>query len=207
MSVRTSLSRGLLVTAWLWAGTPSPAGTASPTDSPDPSDSSAPAYRLAPKDVVEIKVYNEPDLETRAPIAENGKLTMPLLGPVTVAGKSIEEARLLIQGLLDKDYLVSPQVSLKIVEYGRRQFTILGEVQHPSSYEIPPNEAVNVLQAIAMAGGYTKLAASSKIVVQRIERGQKKVYRLDAAAMAEGDKLELFQILPGDVITVRERFF
>jgi polysaccharide export outer membrane protein len=200
MSLRASLFGVLLLATGLWAG------TASLADSPGTSGTPDPAYRLAPKDVVEIKVYREPDLETRAPIAENGKLTLPLLGPVPIAGKSIEEARLLIQELLDKDYLVAPQVSLKIVEYGRRQFTILGEVQRPATYEIPPNETVNVLQAVAMAGGFTKLAAAGKVVVQRIERGQKKVYRLDTTAMAEGNKLELFQILPGDIITVRERF-
>src|SRR6266567_6323165 len=68
------------------------------------------AYRLAPRDVIEVKVYRQPDLDTHASISENGALTMPLLGSIPLAGKTPEEARDTIRGLLAKDYLVDPQV-------------------------------------------------------------------------------------------------
>jgi protein involved in polysaccharide export with SLBB domain len=165
------------------------------------------AYRLTPNDLVEVKVYRQPDLDTRARVAENGTVTMPLLGSINIGGKSMEEARVMIRDLLDRDYLVNPQVSLAVVEYAKRLFTVMGEVQRPGTYEMPPDQPVNLLQAIAMAGGFTRLGAPGNVAVQRLERGQKKVYRLDAAAMALNEKIDPFLILPGDTITIGERVF
>ena len=172
-----------------------------------PASVSAPAYRLAPNDLVEVKVYRQTDMDTRARIAENGTVTMPLLGSISIGGKCVEEARVMIRDLLSKDYLVDPQVSLAVVEYAKRVVTVMGEVQKPGTYEILPDQPVNVLQAIAMAGGFTRLSAPGKVIVHRIERGQKKVYHLDTEAMAQDEKVNPFPILPGDTITVGERVF
>jgi len=171
------------------------------------TDVSSKAYRLAPRDVIEVKVYRQSDLDTHASISENGALTMPLLGSVPIAGKTPEEARDTIRERLAKDYLVDPQVSLTVVEYAKRLFTVMGEVQRPGTYEIPHDQSVNVLQAIAMAGGFTRLGAASKVVVHRIEGSEKKVYHIDAGAMAQNEKLDPFPIIPGDTITVLERMF
>src|SRR5437016_2449305 len=95
------------------------------------TDGSSKAYRLAPRDVIEVKVYRQSDLDTHASISENVALTMPLLGSVPIAGKTPEEARDTIRGLLAKDYLVDPQVSLTVAEYAKRLFTVMGEVQRP----------------------------------------------------------------------------
>jgi polysaccharide export outer membrane protein len=157
--------------------------------------------------LIEVKVYRQPDLDTRARIAENGTVTMPLLGSIAIGGKTADEARVMIRDLLNKDYVVDPQVSLAVVEYAKRLFTVMGEVQRPGTYEMPPDQPVNLLQAIAMAGGFTRLGAPTKVVVQRMEGGQKKIYRLDTAAMAQDERAEPFQILPGDTITIRERVF
>ena len=172
-----------------------------------PSPTTTQAYRLAPNDLIEVKVYRQPDLDTRARIAENGTVTMPLLGSIAIGGKTADEARVMIRDLLNKDYVVDPQVSLAVVEYAKRLFTVMGEVQRPGTYEMPPDQPVNLLQAIAMAGGFTRLGAPTKVVVQRMEGGQKKIYRLDTAAMAQDERAEPFQILPGDTITIRERVF
>lgn len=162
---------------------------------------------LVPGDVIEVKVYRQTDLDTRARLATDGSVTIPLLGSVTVGGMSAEQAREHIRALLAKDYLVNPQVTLTIVEYAKNLCTVLGEVQRPGAYEIPPEQSLNLLQAIAMAGGYTRLGAPGKVTVQRLEQGQKKVYRLDTSATGPEDKGALFEILPGDMITVGERVF
>jgi polysaccharide export outer membrane protein len=164
-------------------------------------------YRLAPKDMIEVKVYRQPDLDTRARVAENGTVTMPLLGGVKVGGQTAAEAGGAIRQLLAADYLVDPQVSVAVVEYARRAFTVMGQVQTPGTYEMPPDEQVNVLQAIAMAGGYTRLSAPGKVIVQRMDKGQKRIFRLDAASMAKDDRVTPFEILPGDTITVGERLW
>ena len=164
-------------------------------------------HLLVPDDLIEIKVYQQPDLETRARVALDGTVTMPLLGAIKISGMSVEEARTKIHDLLAKDYLVKPQVNVTVVEYAKRSFTILGEVQRPGTYDIPTGEPFGLLQAIALAGGYTRIGSPGKVVVQRIENGQKKIYNLDAGSMAKDEKAKSFEILPNDAITVGERFF
>ena len=164
-------------------------------------------HLLASDDLIEIKVYQQPDLETRARIAPDGSVTMPLLGAIKVGGKSVEEARAMIHGLLAKDYLVKPQVSVTVVEYAKRLFTILGEVVRPGTYEIPTGDPFSLLQAIALAGGYTRIGSPGKVTVQRMENGQRKVYNLNAGSMAKDERSKPFEVLPGDNITVGEKFF
>ena len=164
-------------------------------------------HLLVPDDLIEIKVYQQPDLETRARIALDGTITMPLLGAIRVSGKSVEDARAMIHDLLAKDYLVKPQVSVTVVEYAKHLFTILGEVQRPGTYEIPAGEPFSLLQAIALAGGYTRIGSPGKVTVQRIENGQKKVYNLDAGSMAKDERVKPFEVLPNDAIIVGEKFF
>jgi polysaccharide export outer membrane protein len=164
-------------------------------------------HLLASDDLVEIKVYRQPDLETKARIDRDGTVTMPLVGTINVSGKTPEQARQMIRDLLAKDYLVDPQVNVTIVEYAKRSFIILGEVQRPGTYEIPSGQSFTLLQAIAFAGGYTRIGSPSKVTLQRIEDGQKKVYNLDAGSMAKGENVKPFQVLPNDTITVGERFF
>jgi polysaccharide export outer membrane protein len=149
-------------------------------------------------------VYQQPDLETKARLDQDGRITMPLLGTLTIGGKTVDQARGMIRELLDKDYLVNPQVSLTIVEYAKRVFTILGEVQRPGTYEIQGESSLSLLQAIGLAGGYTRLSAPSKIIVERIQNGQKKVYNLNADSMSKDEKTKPFEILPNDTITVGE---
>jgi len=164
-------------------------------------------HALAADDLVEIKVYQQPDLDTKARIDQDGSITMPLLGSVKIAGKSVEEARSLIHDLLARDYLVNPQVNITVVEYAKHTFTILGEVQKPGTYEIPVGGSFNLLQAIAFAGGYTRIGAPGKVTLTRVENGQRKVLNLDAGAMAKDENARPFLILPDDTINVGERFF
>jgi protein involved in polysaccharide export with SLBB domain len=162
---------------------------------------------LVPNDLIELKVYRQPDLDTKARVGEDGTVTLPLLGSVKIGGMSTEQARALVRDLLAKDYLVNPQVTLSVVEYARSVFTVMGEVQRPGSYDLPPEQGLNVLQAIAMAGGYTRLGAPGKVRIQRMEQGQRRTYPVDTNATNLGEKGAMFEILPGDMITVGEKVF
>lgn len=164
-------------------------------------------YLLVPTDVVQVNVFQEDDLATKARIAKDGTVTLPLLGSVPIGGKTREQAAAHIQKLLGEKYLVHPQVSVDVVEYSKRRFTVLGQVQRPGRYEIPGDESVNLLQAISIAGGYTRLGAASKITVQRGEGEQKQIFKLDADSMARQKGVELFEIIAEDTITVGEKIF
>lgn len=104
-------------------------------------------------------------------------------------------------------YLANPQVNLTVRTYARRTFTILGQVQKPGTYDIEGNEVVTLLQAVGMAGGYTRIANPSNVVVKRNEGGVERVYHFNAKKMARETSESSFRILPGDVITVAESIF
>jgi protein involved in polysaccharide export with SLBB domain len=164
-------------------------------------------YVLAPNDVVQIKVYQEDDLETKARVAQDGTISFPLIGVVPIGGKTVEQAGGLIREKLDKDYLVNPQVTLIVVEYSKRRFTVLGQVQKPGSFEIPSEESVTLLEAIAMAGGYTRLADKARVKVTRITGDKTATVTVDTKRESNDAEMMSFQILPEDTVTVPERFF
>lgn len=172
-----------------------------------PSMADAKTYVLSPNDLVQMRVYQEDDLETKARIAKDGTVTIPLIGVVQIGGKTVEEATGVIRELLDKDYLVNPQVTLTVTEYAKRRFTVLGQVQKPGTYEIPNEESVTLLQAVAMAGGYTRLANPGKITLTRVVGAQKTMLTLDGRAMASDNSTKSFTVMPEDTITVAERIF
>jgi polysaccharide export outer membrane protein len=163
---------------------------------------------LEPGDTVELRVYQEDDLNLpRVVITRDGTITHPLLGPLEIGGKTVEHAREMIREVLAKDYLVDPRVTLTIVEYARRSFTILGHVVRPGSYDVPRNESLDLPRAIAIAGGYTRLGSPSRITVQRVVNGEKQILKPDAEAMAKDKSAKPFAILPGDIIEVGEKIF
>ena len=164
-------------------------------------------YVLAPNDVVQIKVYQEDDLETKARVGQDGTISFPLIGVVLIGGKTIEQAASLIREKLDKDYLVNPQITVIVVEYSKRRFTVLGQVQKPGSFEIPSEESVTLLEAIAMAGGYTRLADRAHVKVTRMTGDKTATVTVDTKRESNDAETMSFQILPEDTVTVPERFF
>jgi protein involved in polysaccharide export with SLBB domain len=163
-------------------------------------------YRLSPNDLVRVKVFQEDDLTTEMRLGRDGSSTFPLLGVVNLAGKTVEEAAASLRDALGKDYLVNPQITLTVVEYAKRRFTVLGQVQKPGSYELPGEESVTLLQAIAMAGGFTRLAVQSKVTVTRT-LGGKKTLVVDVKSNANDPSTKQFDIQPEDTIIVSERVF
>lgn len=164
-------------------------------------------YKLAPNDLVEVKVYLEPDLDAKGVIDEFGCINLPLLGSVKVAGKTPTEAANLIKSLYEKDYLTQANVNLTVVEFAKRQFTVLGQVQKPGVFEYPVLRPVTILEAIGLAGGFTRLANQSNVMVQRYENGIVRIFKVDVKQMLNNPKVQPFLILPDDVITVGESAF
>jgi polysaccharide export outer membrane protein len=165
------------------------------------------AQILSPNDGILVTVYQEDDLTTKTIIDKNGMVMLPLLGQVKVGGLTIGQATARIQQLYDKDYLVNPQVNLIVEDFAKRRFSVLGQVQHPGSFEFPQNESVNLLEAIAIAGGYTRLGNPSDVSVSRVENGSPKIYQKDAGKMAKDKQQKAFEIQPDDIINVGERTF
>ncbi|HWL51003.1 MAG TPA: polysaccharide biosynthesis/export family protein [Chthoniobacteraceae bacterium] len=164
-------------------------------------------YNLRPHDVIEIKVFQEDDLHSVLRISKDGVINFPLVGAVRVAGKSPQAAAETLRAMLSRGYLVNPQVSVTVREFFKLRFTILGEVQKPGAYELPDHDGIGLLEAIGMAGGYTRIAEPAKITLKRVINGRESVVKLNAKRMAREQGGGSVDIRPGDVITVGERLF
>jgi polysaccharide export outer membrane protein len=205
----------LIITSLVLGGTFAPAQTpetppaaALPGDAPEaPDTGSATDYRLVPNDVVQIKVFQESDLDSLLRVSKDGTITFPLIGSVALGGKTPQEAALTIKALLAKDYLVNPQVNVTVVEFAKRLFTVLGQVQRPGSYDLPDSNTLTLIQAIGMAGGYTRIADPARITLKRNMDGKESVLHLNARKMAGGNTDSAFSISSGDIITVGESIF
>ena len=165
----------------------------------------SPNHVLAPNESIQIKVFNEPELDTTARIAEDGKITFPLIGEVGLGGLTVQKGSELLRDRLSKRFLVNPQVSISLVEMNRRLFTVLGQVQRPGTYRFPDHGSLSLVQVIGIAGGYTRLANSSRITVKRMPGTE--VFKLDGKRMASDAGTKPFIIQSGDIITIGERLF
>jgi polysaccharide export outer membrane protein len=171
------------------------------------STNARPDYVLTANDIVHVKVYQEDDLEAKVRVSKDGTIVLALIGTVKVGGKTREQAAHHIRDLLAEKYLVNPQVSVDIVEYSKRRFTVLGQVQRPGTYEMPGDESVNLLQAISMAGGYTRLGTGRGVTVQRGQGPDRQVFKRDADSMAKNKDSENLEVMADDIITVGEKIF
>lgn len=197
----------VVTTAALLVGVPASAEDLSAPARPAVEEKSgtSPNQVLAPNESIQIKVFNEPELDTSVRIAEDGKITFPLIGEVKLGGLTVQKASELMRDRLSVRFLVNPQVSISLVEMNRQLFTVLGQVQRPGTYRFPDHGTLSLVQVVGIAGGYTRLANPSRIIVKRIPGDQ--VFKLDGKRMASDAGTKPFKIQSGDIITIGERLF
>ena len=135
-------------------------------------------------------------------------MVRPPIGTGPIKAKLAESIEL-IKARYRDGYLKNPQVSITVRSYAKKLFTILGQVQKPGSYDMQGTSQITLLQAIGMAGGYTRIADPANVTVKRLEAAGsgETVQKLNAKRMARGDDKTTFYIQPGDVISVGESLF
>jgi polysaccharide export outer membrane protein len=168
---------------------------------------SAPEYKLSPNDLVDFRVFQESELDSVVRISGEGQANFPLIGVVALGGKTTGEAIEVLKSRYRNGYLINPQISLTVRSYAKKLFTVLGQVQKPGSYDIIGTSQITLLQAIGMAGGYTKIADSSNVTIKRVEDGREQVLKFNAKRMLRGDDPTALLVKPGDVISVGESLF
>ena len=165
-------------------------------------------YKLRPLDVLTVKVFQEPDLDTVYKVSQNGMIVLPLINAVKVAGLTVQEAQAHIKALFEKDYLVKADVSIFISEYSPRRVYVIGQVNRPGEVMFPPEENMTLSKAIAGAMGTTRLANLRAINIKRIlPGGEVKVFEIDFRAILNKDGAKDFPVLDGDTIEVQEAMF
>jgi len=159
----------------------------------DAAGSPGPDYKLGPSDKVRVTVYEEDDLSGVFQIDGAGYVRLPLVGQILAAGQSVFQLETLVEKALDDGYLRNARVSIEVTEY--RPFYIIGEVNKPGEYPYASN--MTVLNAVALAGGYTTKAVQSTIYVRHEAEVQERPVVID----------QLTRLYPGDVVRVPETSF
>lgn len=160
-------------------------------------------------DKINVKIYPE-DAYVKGgefQISPEGNIMLSLLGKVNVAGMTIEEASEKLRQLIDKDYLVDPEVAIELMESKQKSFVILGEVKKPGTYQFPTGSAtVSLLEAISTAGGFSDIANIKKIRILRQEGTAKRTLHANAEAIISGNEPDV-SLQEGDVVNVSESLF
>jgi len=146
-------------------------------------------YSLGTGDRLRITVFSQEEVSREVEVDSAGRISLPLVGDIAVAGRSVNDVEKMIFEALTPDYFANPLVTVEVLKY--RDFFILGEIAAPGPY--PYRGKMTIITGVAMAGGFTYRAVEDEFIISR-----------DGKAYRGGKETA---VLPGDVIEVKERFF
>jgi polysaccharide export outer membrane protein len=135
-----------------------------PSASAFASDAILREYVVGPRDVLDIKVYDEADLSKEAVVGQDGTISYPLLGTVKVSGATTLQIERMLQASLGARFLVNPQVFVNVKEYNSRRAVVLGMVKNPGPYALTGD--TTVLDLISRAGGVIESGGKTLILVR-----------------------------------------
>lgn len=169
---------------------------------------SAAEYVLQTGDEIDIQVYREPELSGAFKINPAGEIRHSLAGSIPLAGKTVAEAEEVFTRILAKDYLVQPRVIFKLLSTQSAQIVLMGEVKKPGVYPLPFGDKMTLLQAIAVAGGFTELASPDRVrVVRRLPDGTQTTLKVRVSDLLKGGRQQDIPLEPNDAIMVPEVVF
>jgi len=158
-----------------------------------------PGGQLGPGDLIEVKVFRENDLSGLFQVAPDGTIDFPLIGTLQVAGSTAPEVASTIRQRLGDGYLRNPHVTVLVKEVQSRRIYVLGQVERPGTFKY--EEGMTVVQAITLAGGFTKTARPDATVVTRVVDGRETRFVVPVEEISRGTARNL-PLLPGDIVFV-----
>lgn len=171
---------------------------------PEPASAQpeVPDYKIAPLDTLDIRVFLDKDVTGEYKVAASGSVSLPLVKKVKVAGLTSSQ----VEEELEKSlgvYLVDPQVTVTVKSYRKRTVSVFGEVRHPTTLEVPAEQKMDIVEALARAEGFTDKADKKNIQVTR----NGKPIKLQLEKLLKNSSGEVFPLEPGDVVYVPQTFF
>ncbi len=161
-------------------------------------------YSIGPKDLLEIRVFEIPELNLERRVNNNGTIDLPLLGEVNVSALTAAQVRDRLEQLLKAKYVNRASVSVVIKEFGNKPVTVIGAVQKPGVLNI--SGRWTLLQSISAVGGLTDTAGRRIYVLRRAENGLSDTLEIDAEELFHNaSPIWNIPILPGDVVNVQAR--
>ena len=163
-------------------------------------------YILKPSDVIQVDVYQEPDLKKSVRIEGDGSVALALIGKVKIAGMTVGEAQSLITDLYNRDYLVDPQVAMLVVDFSPKVVRILGSVNRPGVVQIPPDRSLTLTEAIAGVNGISRLGNPKSVTIKRVdESGRATQMEVNFSKIVTDPDMQDIILEEGDTIWVPER--
>ena len=159
---------------------------------------------LGPGDIIEVRVYREPELSGLYHVGPNGTFNFPLIGEVKATAGGAYELTKEITHRLKQEYLRDPQVTVLIKETRSKKVFVLGMVKKPGSFVF--DAQMTVVQAIALAGGLQPLASRELVLIRETDQGTDQKFRIPFKEISQG-KAPNSPLEPGDILFVPESWY
>lgn len=140
-------------------------------------------YKLGPLDILDITVFNVPELSKTVQIAQTGTINLPLIGETPAAGKTTQDLERALAAKLGAQYLQNPQVTVLVKEYNSQKVTVSGAVRKPGVYSI--TSRTSLMQIVAMAGDFEGVSDST-VLILRTTDGKRLAAKFDVSAIQAG---------------------
>jgi len=157
-------------------------------------------YRLGPEDVIEVFVWKQPELSTTVVIRPDGKVSLPLLGELEATSKTAMQLQEEVTKRL-LQYVSDPMVNVIVKEINSPKLSVLGQVNKPDRY--PIRQRLTVLDAIALAGGFTDFAKRDKVTIIRNSGSDKLRIQVNLKKVVQDGRGEVYYVEPLDTIYVQ----
>ena len=157
-------------------------------------------YRLGPEDVIGVLVWKQPELSTSVVVRPDGKISLALLGEIEATGKTSLQLQEEITNRL-RQYVSDPMVNVVVKEINSPKISVLGQVRKPDRYHI--KQRLTVLDAIALAGGFTDFAKRDKVTIIRNGGPDKIRIQVNLKKVVEDGRGEVYYVEPLDTIYVQ----
>ena len=159
-----------------------------------------PDYVVGPNDLLSVVFWREPEMSGQVRVRPDGRISVPLLNDVPAVGLTPDQLRRQLEQAAKK-FIAEPNATVVVLEINSRSVFVVGQVTTPGVY--PLNTPMNVLQAIAAAGGLLEFADGKNIVVERNEGGRKERMRFSYPDVIKGKRVEEnIALKPGDTVIV-----
>jgi polysaccharide export outer membrane protein len=161
----------------------------------------AAGYRIGPGDVIRVSVWKHDEMSQQVTVRPDGAMSMPLIGDIMAEGRTVDEVAADIGKRVTKYFADQPPITVQVTEVRSYKVYVVGEVQRGG--EFTPNHQVTVVQGLALAGGFTRLASEDEIVIIRKDvRGERRIPFSFSAVIKGGDLQQNLLLQTGDTVIV-----
>ena len=159
------------------------------------------SYKIGPGDLIEIKVFNVPELNITVRVSGNGTITLPLIGSIIADGFSRSQLENQLAAKLEKNYLKDAQVTIFIKEYHSKMVSVIGAVNKPGNHELYGEKTI--LELISLAGGFKSDTSDKIIIIRKLKNGKSISLKIDVdELMVEGNPKLNIPLKGGDIINI-----